>query len=353
MSDIAGFIAVGVAVLVAILLLAAFVKLREVRRARTWPSIPGKVVISKIESRERGGVRSNDAQRSGNYPKIVYEFEVAGEIQHGERVSIGEAMPGVDVESTLARYPVGTAVQVFYDPKDPTQSVLERDLPPGFAKILAALVVFFILAAAVAILLTTGLASALSAGAADPDKANLALFLGGLGAFVGLIAFVQSRQLAQTKAWPSVRGEVRSAVVERYLSDRSTDTHRSSVLYRPRIVYAYSVGGREYTSDRIALGAVGGSAVSGLLRSTASKGENPRGEIDIVDKTGGRITGGVPSRGVENVVRRYPAGSTVDVYYDPANPSQALLERRVAGGWIVWTISGALVAGGIVALVRR
>lgn len=63
----------------------------------------------------------------------------------------------------------------------------------------------------------------------------------------------------------------------------------------PEVVYAYSVGGHVYQGTRIRVEGSGRSVVPG---------------------TGGLAT-----------IERYPAGATVTVYYDPANPWDAALER--------------------------
>jgi hypothetical protein len=63
----------------------------------------------------------------------------------------------------------------------------------------------------------------------------------------------------------------------------------------PRIQYEYTVGAQSYRSERIKAG------------GTLFKVVNNRDAYDMVD--------------------RYPVGAEVTVYYDPANPSQATLQR--------------------------
>ena len=47
------------------------------------------------------------------------------------------------VEEALKRYRAGTSVPVYYNPLDPRESVLERDLPPHFAWIWVLVAVLF------------------------------------------------------------------------------------------------------------------------------------------------------------------------------------------------------------------
>ena len=60
--------------------------------------------------------------------KIGYYFTVQSQNYRGDRVSTFDLRLGRNTErakSLLARYPVGTQVEVSYDPSDPNRSVLE------------------------------------------------------------------------------------------------------------------------------------------------------------------------------------------------------------------------------------
>ena len=113
-------------------------------------------------------------------------------------------------------------------------------------------------------------------------------------------------------AWPSVRGRITSSALVKD-SDPMLD---GSPAYYPRIRYAYVVAGREYCGQRRALINVG---VGAALRGEARR-----------------------------VLGRYPVGSEVTVFYDPANPSEAILERPgpVAGPTLLFVLGAALVVAG-------
>lgn len=111
------------------------------------------------------------------------------------------------------------------------------------------------------------------------------------GILLGII-YATRRGVAKAASWPSTMGTVAFSMVER----RSSNDGYS---YYPVVQYTYSVMGRMYESRRIMPGPeVGGS-------------------------------------GAQKVVNRYPAGAQVMVYYDPQNPSSAVLERGTPG-YIKW-----------------
>jgi hypothetical protein len=73
-------------------------------------------------------------------------------------------------------------------------------------------------------------------------------------------------------------------------------------VWSPVVEYSYRVEDRDYHGTRLAFGA------------------------DVA---------GAQAR-AEATVARYPAGRTVTVHFDPANPSSAVLEPHVAFAW--WTL---------------
>lgn len=101
---------------------AVLVKLIEIRRAAGWPSTMGRIVRSRDE--EQRHTNEGDQVTVTKVAVVEYEFTVAGRTWRGNRVSLGES---ANTDATLERYPVGTIVEVFYDPADPRNCVLERD----------------------------------------------------------------------------------------------------------------------------------------------------------------------------------------------------------------------------------
>lgn len=112
-------IALPMVVLVAVAVLA---KLLEMRRAAAWPSAMGRIVRSGNE--EERLTNESDQVTVRSVAVVEYQFSVAGRTWRGSRVSLGETS---STDATLERYPVGKVVEVFYDPADPANCVLERD----------------------------------------------------------------------------------------------------------------------------------------------------------------------------------------------------------------------------------
>jgi hypothetical protein len=114
--------------------------------------------------------------------------------------------------------------------------------------------------------------------------------------FLGILLSTQ-RKMNAVQSWSTTMGTVTSSYLER----RRSSNNRGSTDY-PVVQYSYQVGGQAYQSTRIAPGMeVGGT-------------------------------------GAGRVVERYPAGAQVVVFYDPQNPSDAVLERKAQVQWILWLV---------------
>ena len=110
--------------------------------------------------------------------------------------------------------------------------------------------------------------------------------------FLAIIYFMR-RKMAAVSQWPSTMGSVMMSTVDR----RSTSDGYSDY---PVVQYSYQVNGQPYQSMRLAPGPeVGGS-------------------------------------GAGKVVAKYPAGAQVMVFYNPQNPSDAVLERKAPAQWLMW-----------------
>jgi hypothetical protein len=120
----------------ALIQLAAIYQSLLVRAAREWLPTPGKVVVSASQVREVSFLddsrENNHRFEPRNFANIVYEYSVNGEKLTNNRVSIGEDRGDFEVAETIARYPVGTAVTVYYNSRHPQEAVLERDTPKGW-----------------------------------------------------------------------------------------------------------------------------------------------------------------------------------------------------------------------------
>jgi hypothetical protein len=123
------------------------VELRKARQVLRWPTVPGVVTLSKLTTHMgRDGL---------NFTSVVeYAYTVAG---REYRSSMQWADSKVAAARKLAasvtmRYPKGQAVQVYYDPQQPSSAVLEPNVAQfacmyvrgGGLLMLAALALWFI-----------------------------------------------------------------------------------------------------------------------------------------------------------------------------------------------------------------
>ena len=113
--------------------------------------------------------------------------------------------------------------------------------------------------------------------------------------FLGVIFFMR-RRMATVSQWPSTLGTVNASYLEsRYSSEGGSTNY-------PVVQYSYQVGGQTYQNSKLAPGPeVGGT-------------------------------------GAGKVVARYPAGAQVMVFYNPENPSEAVLERKAPAQWLMWLL---------------
>ncbi|MCA9270730.1 MAG: DUF3592 domain-containing protein, partial [Planctomycetales bacterium] len=143
------------------------------------------------------------------------------------------------------------------------------------------------------------------------------LILGALFAVIGyFVAFTFGKPILDnanaSRDWPSAPG-----VITR--SEVATARSNGKTMYSFDVVYRYSVDGREFTSSNVFFGGNGSSS---------------------------------HSTGAHKVAARYPRGGKVDVYYDPSEPANAVLEPgahwqsyAVFGAGLIFLVVGALAAG--------
>lgn len=120
--------------------------------------------------------------------------------------------------------------------------------------------------------------------------------------FVGLGIFfiyrgVQDRKKSEaSQGWPGTMGQVTVSEIRR---DVDTDSEGySSATYTPEVEYTYEVSGQVFTGKKISFGFKTGY------------GNRSKAEARLAN---------------------YPEGSQVTVYYDPANPGDAVVERKPSG----------------------
>lgn len=109
------------------------------------------------------------------------------------------------------------------------------------------------------------------------------------------VLFFMRRRMAVVSQWPSTMGNVIMSTIDR----RSTSEGYTDY---PVVRYSYQVGGQAFQSMKLAPGPeVGGT-------------------------------------GARKVVEKYPSGAQVMVFYNPQNPSDAVLERKAPAQWLMWLL---------------
>lgn len=158
----------------------------------------------------------------------------------------------------------------------------------------------------------------------------IGLFIGGLGGvmlFKGVKTFhattrrdayePATAQVLDSRLETNVRGQ--GQYWRRFIDwGLETDPNRKGkrTIYVPKVRYEYTVGDETYTND---------SLYPGPVRSGSSSKEKPR-----------------------EILQQYPEGKTVDVYYDPSDPTLSFLENRSRNRQAVTTTvvgSGILLFG--------
>jgi len=295
------------------MLVIAVYKSLQVRAAREWPSTQGKVMVSKAEVRDVEVIDSSREDRhrieQRNFANIVYEYSARGETLRNNRVSLGEDRGNFEVAETLARYPIGKAVTVYYNPLHPHEAVLERDLPKGLwgcLGIATVIVLGIVFGSAIGL---HRLTEFLTSRVADPRLSPLVVALGVFGCAVALFALAMQRQASLAKRWPVVSGVIKRSEIESYREAPSESGARGSMMYERKISYTYRYQGVSYTNVQAGLSSNVASSSSWLVRKTTTD------------------------------------GAAVRVYVNPVNPAEATLDPGVPFVWLLWLCVAGFAAG--------
>jgi hypothetical protein len=315
MPDLPWFVYAMLLAPLGLILVAAVYKTLQVRAVRDWPSTPGKVVVSDAELRD---IRVLDGSREAGhrfeqriFANIIYEYFVSGQKLSNNRVSIGEERGNFQVAETIACYPVGTVVTVYYNPLHPRDAVLERGLPQGLWGCLA-------IGTAIALAVVFGSAIGLnrisefvSVRLADPQMSVPVVALAAFGLVAALFALALRQRAALARKWPVVPGIIKLSGLEEYRAAPSESGRRGPIMYCRQVSYSYSFNHITYSN------------VHGSLSSNS------------------RTT----SRWVLRLFGMdYQDGVNVKVWVNPDNPSEATLDPRAPLVWLLWLIALGLWA---------
>ena len=143
-DPVAAFVLGGFGLVIIAVVIAA---LREAVAMKSWPVATGRILESKVEEyRESAGssgtFSGSRAKMTLYRPLVRYRYEVEGKRFNGDRIT---QSPGLNrgvadfATAVTQRYPVGSTVDVRYNPMRPNEAVLEPRVPRSwiFALVIA------------------------------------------------------------------------------------------------------------------------------------------------------------------------------------------------------------------------
>jgi len=129
------FILVG-----AVVLFAGGKELIYAKDSASWPSVPGQITGSSIET-----LTGNDGV---TYKAVIsYRYPVNGAVYEGKRVAYGDHSSSdySHANKIAMKYIIGREVKVFYKPDKPRESLLETGIKPQVYVMLAIGLLFFVI----------------------------------------------------------------------------------------------------------------------------------------------------------------------------------------------------------------
>ena len=223
-----------------------------------------------------------------------------------------------DLQKLAMQYPVDATLTVYVNPANPQQSVVvRRSLWSGFAMLFP--MVFVLIGAGGIYFTWRGKSSqdkptaAVAAQAVRSKNAGrgIVTLLGVIFTAVGLIVgyFLVVRPLLHVqsaKAWPAVAAKVISSDVVSHHSDDGT-------TYSIDIVYEYVINDQTFRSNRY-------DFISG-----SSSGYD----------------------GKRAIVRKHPAGKRINVFVNPADPTDAVIVRDMTSGFLIGLVPAVFFLAGV------
>jgi hypothetical protein len=255
-----------------------------------------------------------------NFANVVYEYDVRGRKVRGNRVSIGDDLGNFQVEETLARYPVGTPVTVYYNPRDPKEAVLERDPPQHLVGCVAAMVGVPLALLVFAHVGFSAMTDVVAAHLGSWDRAAQIMAFGAFAGLLGLFALGLTLIGGRARRWPVVEGTIEEARVETFRGRIDTGARgQAGPLTQSVLNYTYVFNGVSYTGDKLSMGG------------------------KIIASTGAFAW---------REVAPYRPGDVVKVYVNPDKPAEAVLDPRQRHLWIIWTVAAAMAGVAVYAVLK-
>ena len=289
------------------------------QRFRHWRITDGKIISAGSAMQANAPADSNfDSSDSEllRVPHVTFEYHVQGKTFRSSRISTVVVDPRyIPAKATLARYPVGAGVPVYYDPEDPGSAALERTFRTSDYVTFGWLLLLGLLGPWLVAVFFYQIYGWVQPRMSDVAGSSFVTGIIGLGTVFFILAIGCLGTVVRSLTWPATKGRIESAGVSSFHVSMG-ETYRTA--YKPRVLYKYEVGGETFTSDRIHFGFV---------------------------------LGGTSERQAKRIAGRYRRRDEVTVYYNPRKPEDAVL-RRTASGTLLFMILAATFLGGAWLIVR-
>ncbi|MBS0009949.1 MAG: DUF3592 domain-containing protein, partial [Bacteroidales bacterium] len=92
--------------------------------SKAWPSVPGKITRSEVETYRKDG-------KTQYLPDIAYNYTVDGKQYASSKVTVGDPPSTSNISPAKrlqSEYPVGKEVEVYYDPEVHSSSTLKTGI---------------------------------------------------------------------------------------------------------------------------------------------------------------------------------------------------------------------------------
>jgi hypothetical protein len=111
--------------------LYSFTRINKAKASENWPTTPAEVVSSEVRATERSEARqvSNTTYRA----EISFRYKVNGKEHISDQLMIDqpEKSYAKDVQTIVENFPVGKTVLAHYNPRHPSDAVLEIGASAG------------------------------------------------------------------------------------------------------------------------------------------------------------------------------------------------------------------------------
>jgi hypothetical protein len=103
---------------------------RKVLASMSWPYVLGRITATSVSKNYTQG-DANTSDDISYTPAVQYEYQVETQVYKGDRLGFQTKGYGSHkrASAALESYPVGAPVQVYFDPGNPRNCVLERKAP--------------------------------------------------------------------------------------------------------------------------------------------------------------------------------------------------------------------------------